>query len=66
MLDLPATDPARYRWERVSPADPDVMSPSRRLLHVLDERMRWKQALDTARRLALDQHMLAADLGRVA
>jgi len=31
MLDLPATDPARYRWERVAPADQDAMSPTRRL-----------------------------------
>jgi hypothetical protein len=52
MLDLPATDPARYRWERVTPADPDAMTPTRRLLHVLDDRTRWRNAVAEARRRA--------------
>ena len=52
MLDLPATDPARYRWERVAPADPEAMSPTRRLLHVLDERTRWRNAVAEALRRA--------------
>jgi hypothetical protein len=52
MLDLPATDDVRYRWERVTPADPDAMSPTRRLLHVLDERTRWRNAVTEARRRA--------------
>jgi hypothetical protein len=55
MLDLPATDPARYRWERVRPSDRDAMSPTRRLLHVLDDRRRWQAALTEARRRAQDQ-----------
>jgi hypothetical protein len=52
ILDLPATDSARYQWERVAPSDPDAMSPTRRLLHVLDERTRWRRAVDEARRRA--------------
>ncbi len=52
MLDLPATDPARYRWERVTPADPDAMTPTRRLLHVLDDRTRCRNAIAEARRRA--------------
>jgi Replication initiator protein, pSAM2 len=55
MLDLPATDTVRYRWERVGPADPDAMSATRRLLHVLDERTRWNSLVAEARRRALDQ-----------
>ena len=34
MLGLPATDPARYRWEPVQPGDDDYLPPARRLLHV--------------------------------
>lgn len=49
MLDLPATDPNRYRWERVTPSDRDAMTPTRKLLHVLDERTRWRAALAQAR-----------------
>jgi hypothetical protein len=52
MLDLPATDPARYRWQRVTPADPDAMTPTRRLLHVLDDRTRCRNAIAEARRRA--------------
>ena len=52
MLDLPATDPARYRWERVTPSDRDAMTPTRKLLHVLDDRTRWRNALTEARRRA--------------
>ena len=52
MLDLPAMDPARYRWERVTPADGDNLSPASRLLHVLADRTRWQNALDLARRRA--------------
>jgi hypothetical protein len=50
MLDLPAIDPARYRWERVTPADPDAMTATRKLLHILDDRTRWQTALTEARR----------------
>jgi hypothetical protein len=49
-LGIPATDPARYAWEPVSPGDPDHMAPARRLLHVVADRITWKQALDEARR----------------
>jgi len=66
MLDLPATDPARYQWERVSPSDPDVMSPTRRLLHVLDERMRWCDAVAEARRKAEAGGEQVSSLGRAA
>jgi hypothetical protein len=52
MLDLSATDDSRYRWERVMPADPDAMSPTRRLLHVLDDRGRLQRALAEARHRA--------------
>jgi hypothetical protein len=52
MLDLPPSEPGRYRWERVAPADPDAMTPTRKLLHVLNERMRWRTALAAARQLA--------------
>jgi hypothetical protein len=54
MLDLPATDPARYRWERVTPSDHDAMTATRKLLHVLDERSRWHSAVTEARRRARD------------
>jgi hypothetical protein len=52
MLDLPdpANDSQRYRWERVSPADPDHMPPAQRLLHVLHDRTQWQAALAEARR----------------
>jgi hypothetical protein len=66
MLDLPVTDQGRYRWERVTPADADAMSPTRRLLHVLDERTRWLQALDLARRRARDRPPAAEVSGRAA
>jgi hypothetical protein len=52
MLDLPAIDSARHKWERVTPTDPDAMGLSRRLLHVLDERTRWRSAVSEARRRA--------------
>jgi hypothetical protein len=51
-LGIPATDPARYAWEPVTPGDPDHMPPARRLLHVVADRITWKQALDEARRKA--------------
>ncbi len=54
-LGLPATDPARYAWEPVTPADNDHMSGPQRLLHVVADRIRWQQALDEARRRAQGQ-----------
>ena len=41
-LGVSATDPARYAWEPVAPADPDHMEHSRRLLHVVADRVRWQ------------------------
>ncbi len=55
MLDLPATDPQRYAWEPVAPGDADHMPTARRLLHVVADRVRWRQALDEARRRAQGQ-----------
>jgi hypothetical protein len=55
MLELPATDPERCRWERVTPSDRDAMTPTRKLLHVLDDRTRWQAAVTEARRRACDQ-----------
>jgi hypothetical protein len=54
-LGLSATDPARYAWEPVAPSDRDHMSNPRRLLHVVADRIRWRQALDEARRRAAGQ-----------
>ncbi len=51
-LGLSATDPSRYSWAPVTPGDPDHMPPARRLLHVVADRLTWKQALDEARRRA--------------
>jgi hypothetical protein len=39
-LGLPATDPARYTWESVTPGDPDHMPNAQRLLHVVADRQR--------------------------
>ena len=44
--------PGRYKWEHVTPADPDHMPPTRRLLHVLADRAQQQTALDEARRRA--------------
>jgi hypothetical protein len=56
MLGLSATDPAgRYRWEHVTPNDTDYLPPPKRLVRVVAERMRWKHALDEARRRAQER-----------
>jgi Replication initiator protein, pSAM2 len=52
MLGVSATDPARYRWELVTPGDPDHMDRARRLLHAVADRARWQAALTEARRRA--------------
>ncbi len=65
MLDLPATDSGRYRWERVTPADPDAMSTARKLLHVLDDRTRCLNAVTEARRRA-EQTTEVSAFGRAA
>jgi hypothetical protein len=64
MLGLPATDPAAYRWEQVQPDDEDYMSPDRRLLHAVADRLRWENALTEARRRANDPAFSAT--GRAA
>jgi len=68
MLGLSATeDDGTYRWERVTPADPDHMAPVQRLMHVLADRVSWQAALTEARRKA-DQATceLSATPGRAA
>ncbi|MBO0877312.1 MAG: replication initiator protein, partial [Pseudonocardia sp.] len=65
-LGLPATDPARYRWERVDPGDDDFMPPSRRLLHSVADRLHWQQALNEARRKAQEAEGDASATGRAA
>jgi len=47
-------DNSRCRWQRVEPSDPDYLPPAQRLLRVVAERLRWKHALDEARRRARD------------
>jgi hypothetical protein len=58
MLELPATDDTedgkRYLWERVTPADPDHMPATQRLMHVLADRTEWQAALAQAQRKAND------------
>ena len=66
MLDLPATDAARYSWEPVTPADDDYMPQSRRLLHVLADRARWQAALAEARRKAQEDTGNLSAAGRAA
>ncbi len=52
-LGLSATIGAgRYRWETVTPSDPDYLNTPDRLTRVIAERMQWKHALDEARRRA--------------
>jgi hypothetical protein len=51
-LGLSATDPGRYVWEPVAPGDDDHMPNARRLLHVVADRIRWRQSLEEARRRA--------------
>jgi hypothetical protein len=54
MLGLPATDPARYRWEQVQPDDDDYLPSGRRLLRSVADRLSWENALKEARRRARD------------
>ena len=60
MLDLPATDSDTYRWVPVQPGDADYLSPARRLLHAVAERLAWERALTEARHRARDA--LAAEV----
>jgi hypothetical protein len=59
-------DTGRYRWETVTPNDPDFMTHSRRMLHVLAERARWHEALAEARRRAQEATGDHSAIGRVA
>jgi hypothetical protein len=51
-LGVSVTDPARYAWDLVAPADHDHMDHARRMLHVVADRLRWQAALAEARRRA--------------
>ena len=52
-LGLSATDDnGRHRWQRVTPSDDDYLPLTRRLMLVVEDRMRWKHDLDEARRRA--------------
>ena len=68
MLDLPADEDAgTYKWQRVTPADPDHMPPLQRLMHVLADRSAWRSALVAARSKYHDQPPdLSATDGRAA
>jgi hypothetical protein len=48
----PTPEVARYAWESVKPADPDVAPLSHRLMRAIADRARWRQALEAARRAA--------------
>ena len=65
-LGLPATDPARYTWEPVTPGDPDHMPNTQRLLHVVADRQRWHAALTEARARASGQDPNLSATGRAA
>jgi hypothetical protein len=65
-LPDPATQPGRYRWQYVTPADPDHMPPTRRLLHVLAERTEQQAALEQARRTAMEVSDGLSAIGRAA
>jgi hypothetical protein len=66
-LGISATDPDRFTWKPVAPSDPDHMPHARRLMHIVADRIAWKQALDEARRRTAEhpQSGLPA-MGRVA
>jgi hypothetical protein len=66
MLGLEPPDPDRYTWHVVTPSDEDYLPPDKRLLHVVADRHRWKQALDEARRRAHDQEANLSATGRAA
>ena len=66
MLDLPAAEDRRFRWEPVTPGDEDFMPHSRRLLHVLADRARWQAALAEARRKAQEATGNLSATGRAA
>jgi hypothetical protein len=65
-LGLPATDPGRYRWEIVTPADRDYMPPARRLLHAVADRLHWENTLNQARQRAREAAQDLPATGRAA
>jgi replication initiator protein RepSA len=65
-LGLSASDPARYRWQKVTPDDEDYMPPDWRLLHSVGDRLRWEAALAEARRRARDGLPDVPGTGRAA
>jgi hypothetical protein len=65
-LGISVIDPARYRWEKVQPDDPDYMPSDRRLLHSVGDRLRWESALAEARRRTTDPPGKVSATGRVA
>jgi hypothetical protein len=60
------SDTSRYRWEKVTPSDPDYLPPPDRLTRVIAERMRWKHALDQARQRAQESDADPPPTGRAA
>jgi hypothetical protein len=66
-LGISATDDnGRFYWQLVTPNDRDYLSPAARLMGVVADRMRWKHALDDARRRARDGPPDVSATGRAA
>jgi hypothetical protein len=65
-LGISATDPGRYRWEKVQPDDQDYMPPHRRLLHSVGDRLRWESVLAEARRRTREVAEEASSAGSAA
>jgi hypothetical protein len=66
VLEIPATEPADVKWERVAPSDPDYLSVTHRLMHVLTERTQWQAAVAEARRRVQEQGQHVRATGRAA
>jgi hypothetical protein len=56
-LGISASDPEAtcYAWEPVHSGDPDVDPLAHRLMRAINDRARWREALDAARRAAAGQ-----------
>jgi hypothetical protein len=54
------------RWQRVDPADPDYLPATQRLLHVLADRSRWREAVIAAKRIADEMNGSLSATGRAA
>ncbi|MFE0458119.1 replication initiator [Kitasatospora sp. NPDC058965] len=62
-----APDPHRYLWAVVRPGDPDIAPLATRLLRAVAERVRWREALETARSRAEGQtHPTTTHEGKAA